>query len=110
MSLFRSPGDHQRADLRRRDADLGRVLAEQLVAAGDQARLDRPGLRVESGVQNRRVRLAGAGAYVRSGLDQDAVCATKAELARDGAADRARARDRDVIRPLGHRSLAIHGR
>ena len=69
---------------------------EQLVAARHEPRLERPGLRVEPGVEQRRVRLARAGAHVRAGLEQRHAQVEPAQLAGDRAADDARADDRHI--------------
>ena len=66
------PRDEQSAGALERYPRSGGVPAEQLVAAAHEARLDRPGLGVEAGVQQRRVRLAGPSPDVRGGVDQRA--------------------------------------
>ena len=74
----------------------GGVLAQQLVAARHEPRLERARLRVEAGVEQRGVRLAGAGAHVRAGLEQRHAQVEPAQLTRDRAADHARADDRHI--------------
>src|SRR5204862_8038746 len=57
VALHGTPGDEQRAGALERDPGPRGVVPEQLVAAADEPGLERAGLRVEAGVEERRVGL-----------------------------------------------------
>ena len=105
VELLVGPGHHQRAGRSRSGCRPAPRSREQLVAAREQLRLERAGLGVEAGVQDRGVGLARPGADVRPGLDQHARDAATRQLARDRRADHAGADDRDVEGPVRNRAL-----
>jgi hypothetical protein len=86
-ALLDAPGDQQRAGALERDAGAWRVVAQQPVTAADEPRLERARFRVETGVQESRVGLAGSGADVGTGLQQRTAQLEATELARDRGAD-----------------------
>src|SRR5262245_18623689 len=96
ISFVRAPGDEQRADRLHGDADLRRIGAEQLVASAVESGLERARRHVEPGVEERRVRLAGAGTDIGARLEQRAPELEAAELSRNGRADHTAADDNDV--------------
>ena len=102
------PGHQQGTRALERDPHALRVLAEQLVAARHQGRLERARLGVEAGVEQGGVGLAGAGAHVGPRLEQGDAEVEAGELARDRAAHHAGPRYQDVrVEPALHiRSIA----
>ena len=80
--------------------------------ARHEPRLERARLGVEAGVEQRGVRLARAGPHVRPGLEQGHPQVEARQLARDRAADHARADDGDVgvERLLHGRQYRVGGR
>ena len=96
VALLLGPGDQQGARALDGDAGPFGVGTEQLVTAGDEPGLERPGLGVEAGVQQGGVGLAGAITDVVAALDQRDGQAGPPEGAGDGAADDAGADHDDV--------------
>ena len=110
VELLGRPRDQKGARGREWDPRLGRVVAQELIAAGEELGFDRPGLRVEARVMDRGVRLAGPGADIGGGLDEDAARPASGELARDRRAHHPGADDGDVKRAGWERSAAqAHG-
>lgn len=95
VELLSAPRDEQRAGALHRHADLVRVGEEQIVAARDEPRLERPRLGVEARVEDRRVGLARAGPHV-AGVDQRDAQVEPCELSRDRSAHHPGADDGDV--------------
>src|SRR5207244_11247612 len=84
------PSYEQRPDRRERDSGPRGVLGKELVTAANEAGLERPGLGVESRMQQRRVRLARASADIGTALEQRARQLVTRELSRDRRAEAAR--------------------
>jgi hypothetical protein len=95
--LLGAPGDEECADARDGNPDPVRVLLEQEAAPRDELRLEGSRLRIEAGVQQRRVGLARARADVGAGFQQRTVELETRELTCDRRADDARADDDDVV-------------
>ena len=96
VELFVGPRDQQCAGVLDRDTRLFGVVAEQLVAARHQSRLERFGGRVVSGVQQRGIGLAGAVTDVVACLEQGHREFRARECARNRGADDPGADDDDV--------------
>src|SRR6266566_4016919 len=90
------PGDEQRARVLHGDAGSKGVLPQQLVTAPHEARLERPGRRVEARVQKRRVGLARSGADVGTRFDERATQLEARKLPGDRRADDSRTDYDDV--------------
>ena len=84
--LFVVPRYEQRARALDGDADPVGVVGQQPEPARHQPCLERAGLGVEAGVEQRGVRLARAGPHVRPGLQQGHTQVEVRQLARNGAA------------------------
>ena len=95
--LFGVPGDEHGADAFDGNAGLRAVGAQQGVAAPHELRLQRAGLGIEAGMQDRGVRLAGPGADVAGGVEENAAQAVLGKLAGNGGTDDAGADDGDVV-------------
>ena len=109
VELFVGPRDEQRAGALDRDAGRLGVVAEQGVPARARAGLQRARGRVEPGVQDRGVGLAGAVADVVAGLEQRHRQRRAGECAGDRGADDAAADDGDVC-IVGAMRVAHHVR
>ena len=72
------------------------IIAIFLPAGADQLQFEAAGRGVEARVQDRAVRLGGAGQDVGAFFDEHDLCAGKRKPAGDGTAHDARADDRDV--------------
>ena len=96
VELFVGPRDQQCAGVLDRDTRLFGVVAEQLVAARHQSRLEGVGGRVVSGVQQRGIGLAGAVTDVVACLEQGHREVRARERARNRRADDSGADDDDV--------------
>ena len=105
LLLLGRPRDQERTRPLDRDAEPRAVLQEQRMAAPHEPSLERAGLGVEARVQDRRVRLAGAGADVVAGFEEDAGDLVLREVARDRRTDHAGADDGDIVRQSATRSI-----
>ena len=97
VELFLVPGDQDGAGVLDRDAGVGGVFGEQVIAAADHGRFQRAGLGVETGVQDGGVGLAGAVADVVAGFEQRDRQLVAGQFSSDGGADDAGADDDDVV-------------
>jgi hypothetical protein len=103
-AFFLGPGDEDGAGALDGDAGLRGVVAEQVVAAGDEPGFEGAGGGVEAGVQQGRVGLAGGVAHVVAGFDEGDGQVSAGEVAGDGGTDDACADDGDVedLRVVAH--------
>jgi hypothetical protein len=90
------PCNEQRARALHGNADPPGVVGQQLEPACHQPRLQRAGLGVEAGVEQRGVRLARARPHVGSGLEQGHTKVEAGQLPRERATHHARADDGHV--------------
>jgi hypothetical protein len=96
-----APRDQHSARDRKRNAHLGCEGTQQGAPAGYEARLERPRLGVKARVEDRGVRLRGAGSDVDRALEQRDRCPAAREMSCDRTADDTGPDDGDVetVRP-----------